>query len=147
MERSGFHWKEIEEDDIKRSRWVIPMDDENMVRQATRAWVELGIRLVVPNNRECQLGLAVQLYGRDHSPYSAFRRAATREESLKSGLQIWDLSSAIQSTLSRSIRMQPRVDTPGDRRTILDARKLQYTYARSHSLINMRNFSQPKQCK
>lgn len=51
MECSGFKWKEIEEDDIKRSRWVIPLDNESLVKQATRAWVELGIRLAAPTNR------------------------------------------------------------------------------------------------
>lgn len=44
-------------------------------------------------------------------------------ESTASVLQIWDLASVIQSSLTRAIRAQPGVDTPGDRRTVLDARK------------------------
>lgn len=53
MERMGFQWKEVEEDEIKRSRWIIPMENESAVKQAIRAWVELGIRLSAPNNRGC----------------------------------------------------------------------------------------------
>lgn len=51
MERSGFRLILVEEDDIKRKRWTLPLEDSSAVRTANRAWVELGMRLAGIDNR------------------------------------------------------------------------------------------------
>lgn len=51
MEQSGFRLIEVEEDEIKRKRWSLSLEDSSTVKTASRAWVELGIRLTAINNR------------------------------------------------------------------------------------------------
>jgi hypothetical protein len=51
MEQSGFQLVEVEEDEIKRKRWTLSLNDNRAVKTATRAWVELGMRLAGVDNR------------------------------------------------------------------------------------------------
>jgi hypothetical protein len=46
MTTSGFKLIEVEENDIKRPRWALSIDDDGTKKLARRAWLELEVRLM-----------------------------------------------------------------------------------------------------
>lgn len=122
MERSGFRLIEVEEDDIKRKRWTLPLEDSSAVRTANRAWAELGMRLAGIDNRTSGIFASYSpIYRRLIINFSS--RTASRQESLAGTLATESLSGAIQTGLSSAANAQPSTDSPGDRRKTFDTRE------------------------
>lgn len=82
MEQSGFQLIEVEEDEIKRKRWTLSLDNDSAVKTATRAWVELGMRLAGVDNRMWKDQLYRQLPNTANRKCFVIRREQLRGKSL-----------------------------------------------------------------
>ncbi|KAJ9115050.1 hypothetical protein QFC22_005378 [Naganishia vaughanmartiniae] len=114
MMTSGFRLIEVEDDEVKRPRWALSIDDEATNKLARRAWLELEIHLMALDNGTFT-GVLFTAYVRLSIAHSILHPA------LPISFKSQDLSSVVYSGLTKAMASPGHTAGPEDRRNILDA--------------------------